>query len=758
MADPYAGIAHEEQADPYGHIANSEESASILDRAWSAVKGTRDALDAGIKTVFEQFPNELQNTTAMAATLGASDAQMADVIQKGLGNKFVRREKDNNGYDIFVTRGPDGKEQRGYVNSPGLDTQDVVRGVRGALPYFLTGSVAAVPGIGRGVLANSILQGATAAETSAGGDFLLEDMGSQQGIEGGKALAAGAMGFVGPVASAGGSALWRRFVTEPRYFNRGTGQLTPRGEAMARQLGVDPQTLTDSATKELARTMAMGPQEAAQAVGSGKLEFGIPQTLGQRTKDQEQLLIEKAMRAGGYGDQAKSVIGGLDSEQAKKVEEAARGVLPRQYLTNTNGSQISPQMRQHINSLPAVTLEKDTLGQYVQNAVKSVRKGAKAAEKFEWDKTTPLDIVRSQSSAPDAMTPMTGVGKAVSQNNAKPLLDEHIRQELGDLANVFDPANTPVAFKMGEVLDQYMKGSAPTTRLHSAFGIKRQDSVDAIRRTIGRMSKDAETPTDREAAGALYKAYNDWMKKAAEHGLLTGDVQEVGQFVRAIDKSREINNLFKPLLNGKPTAGSKIIEKVMASDTPENVVDAIFSAPTAGIKPGSIEAIRLMRKAADKYGSADDAVDVWGSMKVAHWSKLVQDKQGNMFTPTVMRNNIKASLGSQYSLVRELYSKQDLAMMRRFVKALDGIVWKDPNGSGTATALVSLMKNMFGRFMNFVPGSVRAGLEFTGLPKAYGTAVAKKAVSQVDPLRSEPFYGPAFGSVGAESYRYRNSR
>lgn len=129
----------------------------------NSVRGRQDPREAGTRTVFEQFPDDLRNPTANAAIAGADDAGMADIIQKSLGDRFVRRERDANGNPIIVTRGPDGQEQRGYVNRPGLDLQDVSRAVYGSLPYVATGGATGAALKTAGVGLNALGQAGAAA-------------------------------------------------------------------------------------------------------------------------------------------------------------------------------------------------------------------------------------------------------------------------------------------------------------------------------------------------------------------------------------------------------------------------------------------------------------------------------------------------------------------------------------------------------------------------------------------------------------------
>ena len=158
------------------------------------ISGVQDPKYGALPSVYSQFPDELHNQTALAATLGASDPQMGDIVAKTLGPKVLRREKDAHGYDVFVTRGKDGQEQKAYLNRPGLDLEDVSRGVHGALPYMIGGGVGG--GVARSLMGRAAVDALVGGATSVAGDIAQQPLGSEQGVEGGKALGIGILGGV----------------------------------------------------------------------------------------------------------------------------------------------------------------------------------------------------------------------------------------------------------------------------------------------------------------------------------------------------------------------------------------------------------------------------------------------------------------------------------------------------------------------------------------------------------------------------------
>lgn len=197
-----------------GYIASEGVTLDQLKAHKAAAPATPAALP-DYPSVYDRYP-EVNNAGGMAATLGASDAALADVYKKQLGDRFIRAEKVSRpasptgpggksqgeiSYDVIVTRGPDGKEQFSYVNKPGLDTEDIARGIRGALPYFVTGGATAALTRGAPLLGQAAALGASDAVTSAAGDALQAPLGSQQGIDAKKAIAMGLMGVGIPLAS-----------------------------------------------------------------------------------------------------------------------------------------------------------------------------------------------------------------------------------------------------------------------------------------------------------------------------------------------------------------------------------------------------------------------------------------------------------------------------------------------------------------------------------------------------------------------------
>ena len=725
-ADQAGIMAKLNQVKAAWHADRAEPDAPTwLGRRIQDIQGKHDPKFKDLGTVYDQFPQDLHNSTGMGAVLGASDDQMGDIVQKNLGPSFVRREKDANGYDVFVTKGPNGGEQRGYLNKPGLDMQDVSRGVYGALPYAAGGAeLAAAKGLGLG--AKMIAGAVSAPAVSMTGDALQGPLGSQQGVEFGKAAVTSVAGAAGPLLGAAGGALWRRFVEEPKYFNRATSTLTDEGRQVAQQMGLDPRDMASEMQRTFAKTYAASPNDAAKFVDSGALDFNVPTTVGQRTKDPQALMLEKAMRHGLRGEPAKSVITGLDNQQQYGLQEMARDTVPNKLINQPSSNLFRPA-----NATKAFDASN------IQSTLQNAKGAAKAAETAAWDDTSPI---------------FAGAGAA-------PMLKESVRNSLGDLAHVLDESNTPVAYRMAKRLADFMEGNAPNDAMQTAFALPKNTSVDAMRRSIGMMTRDAQTPTDKAAAGAIYDGYNSWLQDAANAGALSGDTAAMAKFNNAIDISRNIKGIFSARRGGSATPSAKIIDKVMNEDTPERVISALFTGPRAGIKEGSIDAIRQIMRAIDTYGKPGDADVMRSSLKMAHYSSLIYGKDGEMHSAQVMLNNFRTAFTTQKSLTNEIYTPQDTVFIRRMMRTLQDVAYKDPNPSGTATGVAVMTKQLFGKIIDMAGPVGRAAVEYSGIPKAWGKAVANRAVSQAPPsvathpLRALPPLTNALANTAGRQYQ-----
>ena len=598
-----------------------------------------------------------------AAPFVSSDAGMANIAQKSLGDRFIRQEKDAYGVPVVVYRGPDGKEAKAYINKPGLDTEDIGRGIMQAIPYGLAAMGIGAPLGGAGVTLNAMGQAGAASTTSLATDIIGSMQGSGEGLDAKKATVTGLLAGATPVLGAALSPLIRRFWAEPALFNKTTGQLTAKGEAAAREAGLDTSALTRDLSEAFAKEFSRTGNAPLAGRSITTREFDIPVTRAQLSKDPASLLDEKAMRYGVYGESAKDTMQTFDRTQADKVAAAVVG-----------GPDAKKSVAMAINPQRAGTFSRPAdLGEAIKGGMQDARGLARQAEKEAWGE----------------------VGTLTPKTEALADIAPSVSSKLGPLR--VDDKLTPKAYAMAEDLDAFIKGDVPKQG-PSVLNRPPIADVGDMRKRLLATYRGASDPQDAAAAKAIYDGFNDWIESAAQRSLLNGDPASAAAMRTARDVTKEMQGIFGSRGIDGPSAGRNLMQSVLKEDaTPETIVSRLFSVnPGATPKAGTQEALSLIKSGAEKYLPPERATQLWNDVRLAYWQNIVQDSTGKIHTPTMLAKRIDQAMQSQSSVVRQLYSKDEISLMRRVGHAMREISYKDPNPSGSGTA-AAFYAGQFGR-------------------------------------------------------------
>ena len=385
-------------------------------------------------------------------------------------------------------------------------------------------------------------------------------------------------------------------------------------------------------------------------------EFGIDQSRGQATKDPGQLLAEKAMRTGGYGETGKDIIQSLDRRQAGQIEAAARGDGT---TTRSVAAELAP-------GTPAQGSSTQQMGTAVRSAAREAEQAAEAEASAAWRK----------------------VGRLEPTPEAVAELPTHLAPRLGSLP--LDEKLTPTAVAMVKDLRGFMGGKVPG---EFADVVGRQAVPDAIemRKRLFQVMRSAESPTDKAAARAIYEGYGDWIEQSAATAINNGNPLQAAALRLATDKTRELKAIFgDTAAGGLKTPGRRIVGEVLAKEgeaSPERVIASLFTAD-AGATPraGAVEALGLLKQGFEKYMPPERAASAWADLKLAYWKRLIEDSAGNLHTPAMMAKRIDQAMMRQSSVVNTLLTPEERSLVRRFGQAMRDVSWRDPNPSGTATA------------------------------------------------------------------------
>lgn len=702
-----------------------------------AVRGPRDPREADTE-IFTgtALPNEQRAAVQRGKMVTFSDPAYADVVRTQLGNRFIAIEGDENGYPIISYFGEDGQPRREYLNSPGLDWQDVDRGLSGALPFML--GAGAGNGVLRfvgasGVLPRMATQGVAAITASVGADQAARYMGSKQGtnlMQAGVAgtTAAAMEGLSGPAAR-----LWRSIFT--RYPVSPEGRLTGEAAALARRAGLDPDDMSERLTREFARdTMrAANPDEVAAKFRSA--EFGIPTTQGQRSKAPDTLGVEEEMRRGLMGREAQGVMQDFDRRQRQAIEGAVRESVPERVAPSAS-AQDAP-----------------TLGQNIRTGTRAARDATRQQENELWSR----------------------VGEMFPQEGAFRPLPGALQNRVSAAGVRPDAELTPAAHRMLGDLEGFAKGEVQQSQYALLPDDVRSLDVDGMRRRLLSTYQSAQPGSpDARAAKAIYDGFNDWIDEAAERALLSGSPDSAAALRAARGFTRETKALFEPrTAQGQITPAARRIAQVMNdADSGQGVINALFGAgsPASVAPQGSVQAIQHMKDILVRNGQEQ----VWDDVRMAYWMRMALDRTGKPLSPGRLQTNIDGAMEKQRELIDVLFEGPERAYMQRLARALDDVVYTPPNPSGTSyelermrrrggepmlrTALQTqskrelfsknnvLMSRIYSMLARRIP-NVAGARDATALP------LARQATSQ-DVLQRRPnawFLAPLGGYAGAEA-------
>ena len=773
----------------------------VVGRLYNAVKGRQDpaykdlpAFDIGSFDTLKTFGSGARMKAAASRYSGSDDKQLAEIIAGGLGPNMKRMFKDANGYDIVEYVNDKGETKQAYINRPGLDFQDVGRTIKGAVPYVMGG--AAVSGATKGapMILRGTAQGSAAGATSLAGDVASTGLGAEADLGesakkaaltaafGGAAevlpakamatLAGGAIGAYAqssPQSTAGEyamgtgigaasglmlAAILQRIKANPKpWLDQKTGSLTPAGEKVAAEQGINPQELSDFAKKVFAEEYAL-TRDASQAAIAARQTVGetrIPATLGQRTKDYQQLLKEENMRAGNYGETAKREMTAFDTKQRNAIGEASLGSWDP---TKPKG------IGQEIN--PANWGEYDPFKQYGPSTVavapadrgSAIRSGLQSAD----------EVMKAEGRERWKM-----VGDIYPTPESGPLLTDILSQKVGKFGVTKETEPTAVA--MLDLVQNWMAGKSRGG--HAMLG-DTPSSIPfndlRIQLSTMRRGANASAPggSDATAANEIYKGVNEWAKQASSSGLMSGPKSSVPAMQEAATFHAQRKALFEP-----DGPAGRIMERAMnPAEAPERVLKGFTGDVTARSTPaaGTLEAIsntkqiltdKMMKARAaspeEAIKNATDAMRTWQEIGSGYWDSLVTGKSGEILSPQQMLTNLKNAQQQQGSVMKELYPTPVLAKIKELQRALEQVAAPHPNPSKSAIAGMAIVRDLAKTVASMVSNSrimqaaaapfVKPILEPMG--SAYYGAAARRATAPAKQYL--PSLGPG-GAAAANTY------
>jgi hypothetical protein len=641
--------------------------------------------------------------------LASSDPQqVADIAKDTLPGATTRKDDQGN---LIVQY--DGKEY--YVNRPGASTSDVMQ-ITGELMSYMPAARAA--SLAKGLTRRLATAFTGEAATSAARDTAASALGSEQGVNLGRAMMAGIGGAGGEAIAPLAARALPRILRNPKYVDK-QGNLTKAGKRAARTAGFDPEQMDKTLRQEfnrVARDAPTGTPEEMTAYGrmaQGR-RFGIDLTPGQAYRDSNLLAREYDMLR--QSDDAGGVARAARDRQDAAVARARRDLQGRMSQPDAPRGQAEPQIPDRRAAGEAVEARASMLAERQMDEVSRA-----------YDET-------------DRYT-------ATFDPENLPQMKQNVRSALetaGVPADDLSPENTPAARQMLRIVDEEIDKMASGSKDAS---IKR---LEAVRQRLNRQIEGAKRGPDKRAAVTIKSAFDDQLDDMVRNELFTGDPRALTKLKEARSLRRQYSEQFGDL-NSKDRVDRIIGEISQANPEPEQVVNYTIGWSEIGNPKDSR---RILSRLRDTLGR--DSAE-WDAMREAGLETLFRTSvRQDVGTPKQMQSAVKRALEKKRSVLKELYSDDEIKTLESFVdSAMFTRALPDElsNPSGSANKIMDALKRglSYGQSSARISGNFTSGFLFSQMRRMLPNKTVKEAQELFRPMDIPRPRAPIVGAAGASA-------
>lgn len=667
------------------------------DRKTRATEEIPEALsEIGVSEMLGPDVPASQKAAATAALTTAFDPEEFVNILKANTPENITTAYDEKG-NMIIQIGETGKGERlVMINKPGLSKADILQaGAVGSLftPAGLTrqaGVRGALQVGGKSAATQAVVEGGQAA---TGGEF----------NEGDVAIA----GVAGTAFQGLANQLAKKF---PSLAQADDVQMTDDVRAVVREeaikLGFEPDSLTDDVVDQLVSEIRLSAKPSEAMAVTGEREFGIPLTAGQRSMDDAALSFEDRARSGAMGSRAQRPIREFETqEQNPAINRAVDDVQSR------IGERITTQ----------------------QEAGGLVAEGVRSAE------AAADDLVRAAYDE---------VGEAsLGKEGMNGLLNATRKAVIGI------DKDRGLAGTKG-LLEQLKR----TQRVINSAGEQKPvalTQIEQLRRRINTAIDSSENAADKRQLVQMKRAFDDFMDEAVVKALFDGDEQALSQLKNARGLFAEYAAKFRAnpttTRSGRniPDQQGAFIEKIIESNpTDEQVINAVFGASNFSNTSGA----RMAARFRDVLGADSQG---WDAIRQAGFMRLVKTNSVNgekIVSGQQSLNALNTALEKNGSLMRELYSQEEINLFRRLFaqiqRAQPQLVRSRENPSGTAQAMLKSVTDLATRMAGLFSGDLTMVLTSNGVQAARGVRSATRAANAVRPFQDVVLPKPALNAAG----------
>ncbi|HAK62073.1 MAG TPA: hypothetical protein DCO82_02400 [Alphaproteobacteria bacterium] len=643
--------------EPEGPGFLSRAGTAIKDTAKTAYKMAKGPSDLPRLPEFNTdesvrgFGPKLRTSAGML--LAADPEGQANVIRKNLpGVRMfpVRSRETGQEYQIADYTDPEtGERQRGYVNAPGLSPLDATQFAAQAALY--SPAARATGGAAKRIAKVAGKSGATSVGIDVGAELLGADQGISPQREA-LAVAGGAV-FEGlsPLVAAG----WRRVFADRTNYNPWTGELTEKGSDMARRAGLDVNAM-DARMKSLFGDYAdAGADREILRRTMDAREFNIRQSRAQQTGDFTMANEEERMVRGLMGTEPMRIVRDFRRGQEDDIARAQQGIAGRLSGRDIDG----------------------------EPAAEAVRRGVTGRE------------AAMRAGVDDAYEAAREAGPIAFAPEATKDISQRIRATLQAQDREVDRMLTPATTRALLRIDEKLGGDVPRSL----------KEFESTRRVVNSLYDAAANKADRANVQIIRRELDDWLENTVDQALFTGDEAAIAALKKARGTAAEYNRIFSARGRGdKPGA---MIEKIIQAETPEQTANYILGASEIGKNPELTVALRRLKQAVGENSEA------FGAVREMVWDRLSKAPTGKPLTSDMFDKRLNTALSNNRSVMNEVFSQEEINMMRRYARALKATKVERTNPSGSAFSIESALRTglqRMGQREAFTKGNVGTGM------------------------------------------------
>jgi hypothetical protein len=464
----------------------------------------------------------------------------------------------------------------------------------------------------------------------------------------------------------------------------------PGGAVTGAALGAVATPVTEGALNALAYPFNRTRLTPAQAQRMADAQsFDIPLTRGQTTGNLAQTAKEEAMRHGGRGGSASSIMQGFDRSQAEAVADAGRRI----------GGDLGAGTGA---AIPDSQVAGEMAGTGVQRAAQGLKASGTAAYR--------------QAESIGASFPRSVID-AAPQDTARRLASENFR---------FDQRLHPTAFAaLGEV-EQLAQGSSANVDFGAVH-----DTLKVLNSMKGTNAADAA------ALSKVRRAFMGWWGDAVDNSLYAASDDALAAIKRGNRDYSAYLGMVRP--KAGDDAGAVIKRMVAGNTTGQEVANWLYGASV--VNPPA----RATRVAARLKGVLGASSEEWSAVRQGAWLRALGDgtERGPKATAKAVRSMLD---GPGRSLSAVLYTDAERELMRRFAGVLESIVpdARATNPPKTAYAASRAFRGiataLSGALGFHLGGPAGAVASFAAAPAVQAGMAASSARWAINPKLASPLF------------------